>query len=304
MIKFFSTFIILISTLTLSKADLPGPAYQYDKFSENGNFYFKSIPFYNYDLTTLGKTLIIDSKSKKKLFKIDNYLPTKSFISNDGKTLVSTIYWMWGDSDFEKWDLVNIYFKNGDFISYKITDLVQNLNRLPKTTSHTLWYKNMFVQNDTLNILTEEEIVVRISLDNGKIVSKITPSKFDFVQKERTMVEPKTKFYTKIKYPETYYFPDLSDGSKFYETLPKALNKIRIEDYYNSSHYILVYGIIDRKGNCEIFLLNAKKDEKIDKEWKKQVKKWVTKQKYKTDQIPENCDKWVFQAYFYLNEEE
>jgi hypothetical protein len=304
MIKFLLTFIILTSTLTLSKADLPGPAYQYDRFSESGNFYFKSIPFYNYDLTSLGKTLIIDAKSKEQLFKIDNYLPTESFISNNGKTLVTTTYWMWGYSDFEKSDLVKIYFQNGDFISYKVTDFVQNLNRLPKTASHTLWYKNMFVQNDTLNILTEEEIVVRISLNNGHIVSKTTSSKFDFVQKERKTVKPKTKFHTKIKYPETYYFPDLSDGSKFYETLPKALNKIKIEDYYNSSHYILIYGIIDRKGNCEIFLLNANKDGKTDKEWENKVKKWVTKQKYKTNKIPENCDKWVFQAYFYLNAEE
>ena len=64
----------------------------------------------------------------------------------------------------------------------------------------------------------------------------------------------------------------------------------------------MVYGAIDRKGNCEIFLLAASvdKNEADDPNWKKKVESWVTKQKYKTNLIPVNCDKWVFKDYFYL----
>jgi hypothetical protein len=64
----------------------------------------------------------------------------------------------------------------------------------------------------------------------------------------------------------------------------------------------MIYGAIDRKGNCDIFVLSASvnKSEEDDPQWKKQVADWVTKQKYKTNLIPVNCDKWVFQEYFYL----
>ena len=51
-------FILTICYSLTAKADLPGPAYQYDRYSENGKYYFKSIPFYNYDLTNFGKTII------------------------------------------------------------------------------------------------------------------------------------------------------------------------------------------------------------------------------------------------------
>src|SRR5690606_41938429 len=87
-------FILTICCSLTAKADLPGPAYQYDRYSENGKFYFKSIPFYNYDLTNFGKTIIYDSKDNKELYTLDNYLPTESFSSNNGKSLVTTTYRM------------------------------------------------------------------------------------------------------------------------------------------------------------------------------------------------------------------
>lgn len=297
-----TSIIILIWSLTL-KADLPGPAFQYDKYSENEHFYFKSIPFYNYDLTDFGKTLIYNSKTQEQVFKIDNYLPSKAFISNDGNSLVTTTYWMWGWSDFEDWELVKIYFKNGTSKVYYIDDLVDDKSKLTRTTSHTLWYEKMFVKDDTLNILTGENKVIRISLNDGKIHSKIKESNFAFLEKIKSVVKPKTKYYKDIKYPKGYIFPDLADGSKFKELLPQGLNKKIVHDYSDCKYYIMIYGTIDRKGNCEVFMLEANVEREENKEWEQQIKTWVTKQEYKTDLIPTNCDKWVFKEYFYLTKE-
>jgi len=281
-------------------ADLPGPAYQYVRYSENGKYFFKSIPFYNYDLTDFGKTVIYNAKTKKKLYTIENYLPTEAFISNTGKTLITTTYWMWDHSEFEKQTLVKIYIKNRDTIQYYIDDLISDKSKLQQTVSHTLWYQKMFVISDTLNILTIDNNVVRIEMITGKIVETIQEKDCSNCTKLDKLEDPKTKYYRKIKYPEGYVFPDLKSGQSFRESLIKGLHKTEVEEYSECKYYIMVYGAIDKSGSCEIFMLRANVDEKENDKWRKQVSDWVTEQKYKTNLIPKNCDKWVFQEYFYL----
>jgi hypothetical protein len=47
-------------------------------------------------------------------------------------------------------------------------------------------------------------------------------------------------------------------------------------------------------------MIDADVDKKPHGEFKRTVSNWITKQKYKTNLIPKNCDKWVFEDYFYL----
>ena len=283
------------------KADLPGPAYQYDKYSEDGKYYFKSIPFYNYDQTNFGKTIVYDSKTKIELYKIDNYLPTEAFISNTGKTLVTTTYWLWGHSDFEKQNLIEIFINGESSTKYFIDDLVTDKSKLETTSSHTLWYEKIFVSNDTLYIITLEGNVVLIELTTGKIIDKIRKINCKSCKDLDKIPDPKTIYYHDIKYPEDYIFPDLVTGESFRESLIAGLSKTEVKEYANCKYYIMVYGTIDKTGNCTIFMLNASVNEIENKDWEKQVSDWVTRQKYKTNLIPKNCDKWVFQEYFYLN---
>ncbi|MCH5599548.1 hypothetical protein [Niabella ginsengisoli] len=58
--------------------------------------------------------------------------------------------------------------------------------------------------------------------------------------------------------------------------------------------------IIDRNGNADIFYLRAN-DKKQGKPFSvEKIEAWIRKQKFKTDLIPINADKWVFEKYFYL----
>ena len=282
------------------KADMPGPAYQYDRYSENGNYFLKSIPFYNYDMTNFGKTIVYDSKSKKELYQINNYLPLQSFISNTGKSLVTITYWMWGHSDFERQKLIEIFIDGKSNIQYFIDDLVLDKTKLIQTASHSLWYDKMNVINDTLYILTFEKKVVRISLSNGKIIGDL--KQYDSLNGNNieNHTEPKTINYPNIKYPKQYVFPDLISGEKFRESLISRLKKTEVKEYSECKYYIMIYGAIDKSGKCEIFMLKANVDGNENKEWKNEVKNWVTVQNYKTELIPLNCDKWVFKEYFYL----
>ncbi len=289
-----------MSLCSFVKADSYGSAYQYDKYSENGEFYFKSIPYYRFGATNFGKTIVFDSKTNEELYSIDNYLPSSSFISNNGNSLVTVEYWMWGHDNYEDQVLITIYNKEDSAKHYRIDDLVTNKTILTHTVSHTLWYEKMFIKNDTLNILTEEGRVVRLDIKTGKIKSVANKNDFNFSDKIKNYNLPKEVIYNKIKYPKNYIFPDLKNGKNFKKFLITRLNKTEVEEYADCKYYILVYGTIDKDGKCEIFMLKAEVDGKENQEWKTQVSDWVTTQKYKTNLIPKNCDKWVFQEYFYL----
>jgi hypothetical protein len=296
------TAIILILTTLAAKADLPGPAYQYDLYSQNKSFYYKSIPFYNYDQTNFGKTIVYDAKTKKKLYQIDNYLPRQAFLSNNGKSLITTRYWMWGHDNFDDQELIEFYVNGKKSKKYFVKDLISDRSKLQFTSSHTLWYDDMFIYNDTLFVLTLDNKAILIDANKAEIIGRKDKS---FVTKRfdlKKLPQLKSVVYDKIKYPEGYQFPDLITGRKFRTELIKDLNKTEVKDYDSCKFYIMIYGAIDRKGNCDIFVLSASvnKSEEDDPQWKKQVADWVTKQKYKTNLIPVNCDKWVFQEYFYL----
>jgi hypothetical protein len=282
------------------KADQPGPAYQYDLYSQNNRFYYKSIPFYNYDQTNFGKTIIYDVKTKKQLYQIANYLPQEAFLSNNGKSLITTRYWMWGHSDFEDQSLIDFYINGKISKDLFVKDLILDRTKLQFTSSHTLWYEAMFINNDTLFVLTLDSSVVLIDANKGEIIGRkdrsFVTNRFDI----ENLPQLKSTVYDKIKYCDPYQFPDLVNGQKFKQAFTSGLNKLAVKEYDSCKYYVMVYGAIDRKGNCEIFMLSTSVDRKENKEWEKLVANWVIKQKYRTNLIPVNCDKWVFQEYFYL----
>ena len=286
-------YILALITNLTAKADSYGLAYQYDKYSENGKFYFNSIPFHHFGGTNFGKTIVYDSKTQEQLYKIDYYL-SEAFISNSGRTLVSTEFWMSGHSNLEDQLLVEIFINGESSAKYYIDDFVVDKSKLELTESHTLWRKELFVIDDTLFIRTLENKVVSIELTTGKIVNKDTK-----YNRSPPQNSTNTIYYRDIKY-HFGGFPDLISGKKFKESLILYLGKTEVEMYEDCNYYISVQGVIDKLGNCEIFWLRTSVNREEDKDWDRKVSDWVTNQKYEVNLIPKNCDKWVFEEYFYL----
>lgn len=135
----------------------------------------------------------------------------------------------------------------------------------------------MFINNDTLFVLTLDGKVVLIDANKAEVIGSKEKSfvinRFD----PKKLPRLKTILYDQIKYPDIYQFPDFVDGSKFKQALTKGLNKKEVQDYDKSRYYIMVYGAIDREGNCEIFMLNTTVDRKENKVWEKKVADWVTR---------------------------
>jgi len=288
---------LLVFSCFVVKADMWRPAYQYDQYSENGNYYFKSIPFFNRNSTDFGKTYVYKTNSNKKIYEIENYLPSKSYIGNNGKSLFTVNYWMVTEAILETQTLIKIYLNNGKTREYFLNDLIQDKSKLKESTSHTIWYKKVFSEKNKLNIITLDGNIIKINLNNGKIKSIKKCNDCSSIQIEE---QPKSIVYTDIKYPEGDIFPDLVNGRTFREAFINDLNKKEVEKYSDCKYYVLIYGAIDKSGNCEIFSLRSFLNNVENEEWKSQVENWVISQKYKTDLIPVNCDKWVFEEYFYL----
>jgi len=296
--RIFTIILTLCFSLAL-KADLPGTAYQYDRYSENGKYYFKSIPFNNHADTKFGKTIVYDS-ANRELYKIDNYLPTQSFISNQGSSLAAVTYWMWGHAKFEQQILVDILINQKERVQYSFDDLISDESKLKHTSSHTLWYSKILVTNDTLFILTLDENLIRIELATGRIVDKSPYSACNNCEFINNIHRPKTIYYTDIKYPEWNIFPDLVEGRGFRESFIQWSNKIEIPEYKKTASCITLYFSIDKLGNSEIEFLEAKIQGKKNEVWEKEISDWIISQNYSTDLLPINCDKWIFQGYFYL----
>lgn len=296
----FQAFLFCFFISLVAKADMPGPAFQYDLYSQNGKFYFKSIPFHNLDETNFGKSIVYDARSQRKLYQVNNYLPKESFISNNGQSLITTRYWMWGHDDFDDQPLVTIFRGNKQVLHFFVGDIIKDRSKLRFTSSHTLWYENMYIHNDTLFLITLDHHAVLIEVNQAKILGRMNKSFLYQRFGAKLPTPPRRIVYSKIKYLPFYSFPNLVNGAEFKQALKAALNKQEVESYEDCRYYISVSGIIDRKGNCEIFMLSASVDGAENPDWTRQVRDWITRQKYKTELIPVNCDKWVFEEYFYL----
>ncbi len=298
-----SILLLIIAFLTVAaKTDQPVPAYQYDLYSENQRYFFKSIPFYNYSETDFGKTIIYDGKTKRPLYKIDNYLPSPSFLTNDGNSVITTKYWLWGHNDFDNQVLIQFYINGQKRNKYYLKDLVEDKSVLRQTSSHSLWFDKMFIHLDTFYVMTLENKTISFNANTGVLIGKINSGLMSKRFSKDNLPELKKVYAENIEYPDKYQFPDLIDNRKFHNSLINGLKKTEVKDYENCKFYISISCVIDRKGNCEIVYLKASinHEDKDNAIWKRQVQDWVLSQKYKTNLIPENCDKWVFEEFFYL----
>jgi hypothetical protein len=282
---------------TPSRADLPGNAYQFDRYSENGKVYFKSIPFDNFEYTDKGEATVYDAEKKKVLYRVGTYIPVKSFIGNSGKTIVTVVDWMSRKFDLDEQSIVRVYVEGKESHSFYLKDLFTCRWSLEKSISRVYWLDTLFVRDDVLNVVTLQGRIVRVSLETGKIIGTARKGK---CEECKGTPEPKLVMYHNDDYPPRYGFPELKNGTSFHEALVSVLGKKETGDYSGCKYFIRLQGEINDRGTCRIVSLDARTDGKDDVTMQRKVAAWVTKQRYKTDLIPRNSEKRVFNDFFYL----
>jgi hypothetical protein len=300
--------VILIILVLLSKlvmASLPGPAYPHDIYSQNEHYYFHAVPFENYDWTKLGKTIVYDSKTKKELYRISEYVSPGSFITNNGRTVIDIEHTLINPLKKTDEETIMIFFVDGKKVrEFNIANVYNEKLTIQIFERVSYWEEHLFIHNDILYILTFDDQVILLNANDGELIAvkdkEIIQAQFDF----NKLPQLRSIEYTEVKYPDIYGFPDLIDGNELKTVLMNHLNMKAVEEGEQYVFYVWMSVIIDRKGSAKVYYLNANKkgSEEELTSLKDQIEKWFKNAKFKTNLLPPDCDEWVFKDFLYLVE--
>lgn len=301
--KVLLVILILLSKLVM--ASLPGPAYPHDLYSQNEHYYFHAVPFENYDWTKLGKTIVYDSKTKKEMYRISEYVSPGSFITNNGRTVIDIEYTLINPLKKTDEETIMTFFIDGKKLKeFNIANVYKEKLTIQIFERVSYWEENLFIYNDTLYIFTLDDQAILLNAKDGELIAvkdkEIIQAQFDLENLPRL----KSKEYTDVKYPDVYGFPDLKNGSKLKTVLTNHLNMKAVEEGEQYMFYAWMSIVIDRKGSAKIYYLNANKKASEEEltPLKDKIEQWFKNAKFKTNLIPPECDEWVFKDFLYLVE--
>lgn len=302
-----SILLLVFVFLVSGKADatLPPIAYRHDLFSQNERVYFHAVPFEINGWTSLGKTIVYDAKTKKEIYRIKNFVSPGAFITNNGRTIIDVEYELINPLKKMDEETILTFFIDGKKRrEYTIANICKErlTVRIFERRSH--WADDIFINNDTLYILTLYDQAILLNANNGDLISiknreELEPA-FDLAHPFRL----KEKSYPNAPELYEYGLPDLQNGKKFRNELTQYLKMSPIEEYEHSRFYLSLFILIDKQGTAKIYLLDASKKGE-DKEYpdlKAKVERWFKNKKFKKNALPPECDQWVFKDYFYLVE--
>jgi hypothetical protein len=297
----------------------------YTVYSQNDNFFLRTIPFNDILENPLGKTIVFNSDSSE-LYQIQRYFDLGTgrravFLSNDGKTIAYVISreYKWEGIQYKS---IEIY-KNGIlFKEYQLTDLIdcnpenedcylfydeaidsikwENGNRRiiykegATDFEKALTEKATFLNNDTLYIFTKTNTLVKIDLNTTDLnILPIINIDEEWFTQIKTYQTKRQSFKT----PRSYGLENLSNGKPFKEELAKYLKMVKVpEDKKEAEkykgYYLSFQILVDRTGNALLYSTGNRKELPVEK-----VKTFIESQKFETKLIPEETDKWLFSSW-------
>jgi len=297
--------------------------------SQNEKFYLMTIPYDNIDETNLGKTIVFDSDSNI-IYEINRYFEYEDnrneiFLSNDGQIIAYVLNreFVWeGTQNYNieifkngisvkqmhLYDLINcncqeencyLFYKEAiDSIYWNdIGHLQINYKKDASDFEKQITEKATYLNNDTLYIFTKNFKL--ISLDLNSLLFSSTPLSVVDPEKFKS-IKPFKSDFKKFEAPQSYRLPNLSNGLTLKEGLGKKL-KMVIFDKNNSEtneykeYFLSMEIVVDKNGNGVLVELNNRDNLPKDK-----IEEYIYSNKFATNLIPFETDKWRFNGYFSL----
>jgi hypothetical protein len=291
--KFITSLIIVLFAFNLN-ASLPIYNQQYERYSENNKYYLISIPYADYGEN--GKTYLIEKDTKKIMFSIDKYLINNEvYISNSGKCIIEIKHSL-GESNKNN-DIIKLTFIDNKTVCFNSNKLLSK--KYDSTLENEIiWIKHLYIQKDILNVLTIENKVISIDVNLGQVI------------KVKKIYQNKIKTFTKIEiqhsliYSKFEIIPNTNFGQSITSILEEKLSKKIIENKQDSSLYISIDLLIDRKGKAEI--RNIWVDDVFQQKFIKnneltsEINKLLSNLIFDTNTIPSFAEKWIFKQKIYL----
>jgi hypothetical protein len=293
--------------------------------SQNDKFYLKTIPFNNIKQISSGKTTVFNSDSTK-VYEVNRHFELSDnskevFLSNDGKTIAYVIdrEFQWEGIEnksieifkngvsvkqFQLTDLINCDTDNEDcYLFYKeaIDTVVWESGKRKITFKENasdfekqLTEKATFLNNDTLYIFTKTSELITIDLNTFSLsslpLSEVNSESFKGLKSVQSHKE-------KFKPASLHKLPNLSSGLTLEKGLAESLEmEVFPEDKKSSKKFkrysINVQIIIDKNGNA--ILDNIENYNGLPKD---KIEKYITSQKFETNSIPVETEKWRFSGW-------
>lgn len=311
----------LIGISMIANAQLAHP---YRVFSENGEYFIKSIPFSDQVWTEDGKTFIYKTiDSTKAVITINRYFqPDFLFLSNDGKSFCFLLNWFNSGSEWRN-DVVYFYsngvlvkkYKGSTFVdstlnsrisslcynNEDIDSLVESKGMLIKsgfkkgTDSLSAYFNtnNAFSKNDTLYLFTQNHFVNKFDLRSGVLIARIN---FNDYSKGK-LVYPLKRIIQNydIRIPTQYGLPKLKSGEDYCVALAKAMKMVYCDgenaDYERKykKYSFEIYCGIDSLGNCVDLQMDC-----TDSLLRNGAEKFLKTAKFDKAEIPNGIEKWYF----------
>ncbi|RDC62033.1 hypothetical protein [Adhaeribacter pallidiroseus] len=285
----------------------------YKKFSADHSYYFVSKPYADQLYDTLGVTTIY-KKNGEKLWEIGRYFSKWStFLNNKGDALTFVNDFA-GDSHFTEEETVILFYKNGALVKdYKLKDVFkeptaygtwvytvegepQEINGEeivdPDSVQSIMGKKNLFTQNEILNIITSERQIISMNLNNGQINRRINDA-YNYVKNYKIKYDSLQIIGRNVAFNQ-FGLPKLTNGQDFEMALAEFLGLTLLSgDEVITDRRKLVgfelHLLINKDGKAEIISVDEE-NEKI----KSQIKKFVERNTFSTNYHDPDIDKMKF----------
>ena len=299
-------------------------AHPYKVYSENREYFIKSIPFYDQIWTEDGKTIICKANDTTQVITTINryFQPDFLFLSNDGKSVCFLLNWF--DSGTEWRNDVIFFYSNGSLIkkyngsefvdstlNVRINSLCYNNEEIDslgeskdKSAKSDLKKRidslnsyfntnNSFLKNDTLYLLTHNKFVNRFSMKTGEMIDRTSFADFS----KGILVYPSKRVIQnyEIISPTNGWLPKLANGEDCCIALAKTAQLVYcdgknadFEGKYKKNSFKIYCGI-DTAGNCVDLQIDCK-----DSVLKKATVLFFKNAKFNKAEIPKGVDKWYY----------
>jgi len=307
----------------------------YDAYSQNGEYYFKSIPHTPHGLNSTGETIVYRTAGNKELYRIDAYCPS-GFITNDGQHIYSTFSDVFISYPLDSQKVMLHYFKDEKITDYYLHSFGEEWLSIEHFSNDIyFWNDGLFIDQDTIHILTKDYSVIRIDARTGKLVDHENEnyliSKYDL---KRISFDSIVKFsynetyqsfsYENNSFPngkivsyktidsvtQRYILRGPGDENKFKDPFGKKEFKnqlakfLKMEiaeyDYKKDESFLIVecYIFLDTLGRVTDCSIEAKKGDIINDKISKEIEDWLKAQKFDRTYIPNIISKWQFWNIF------
>ena len=283
-------------------------AYPYKVYSENENFFVKSIPFSDQVWTELWKTTVVSvNDTLKPILTINRYFsPDYLFLSNDGQSLFYLDNWI--DPSVNNESGILTYYHRG--VSDRVYTL-RDFNLTDSTLTPALLYNsysesdsaiqfpfintsnNVQISGDTISLLLQNGLVYTFSTATGEMVRKELLTRF-LSRQTVEQTKRKIKNYT-IDIPTQFGLPKLENGREYWTVLEEKLNVVFLEgsnrDFEQTyKHYMFeIMMAIDSTGRCADLQL-----EMSDSLYRDEISKLLCALRFNKNEIPDGIEKWYF----------